>query len=112
MESKVSRKEEIRKFKERKTARGIFAIRCAAAEKLWVGASRNLDAEKNGCWFGLRTGAHINKAMQAVWNAQGEEAFHYEVLETLDDDVHPLALAALLKERKAHWVAALGALSV
>jgi hypothetical protein len=33
----------------------------------------------------------------------------YEILDTLDDDVHPLNVFALLKEMKGAWVARLGA---
>jgi hypothetical protein len=47
--------------------------------------------------------------MQDAWNAHGEEAFAYEVLETLKDDVASLLLRDLLKERRKHWVQTLGA---
>jgi hypothetical protein len=47
--------------------------------------------------------------MQAVWNTHGEEAFAYEVLQTLDDDVAPLLLKDLLEERRKHWQRVLGA---
>ena len=46
--------------------------------------------------------------MQAAWNAHGEEAFVYEVLETLDADVPPLLLRGLLEERRKHWEGAVG----
>lgn len=54
------------------------------------------------------TGEARNKLMQAAWNAHGEEAFAYEVLETLDDDVPPLLLRDLLAERRKHWEGAVG----
>jgi hypothetical protein len=41
--------------------------------------------------------------MQAAWNAHGEAAFAYEILETLDDDTAPLLLRDLLEERRQHW---------
>jgi hypothetical protein len=112
MGASEARKEAIRKFKERKTPRGIFAVRCAATGTLWVGSSRNLDAAKNGFWFGLRIGSHLDKSLQSEWNAHGEQAFAYEVLETLKDDVHPLELADLLKERQRHWMTRLDARGV
>jgi len=109
MESKSARKEAIKKFKERKPLLGAFAVRCTATGRTWVGASRNLDATKNGAWFCLRHGNHHDKSLQEEWNAQGEPAFAYEILEKLDDDLLPLAIADLLKEKKSHWVAQLGA---
>lgn len=109
MESNVDKKEAIRKFKERKPLLGVFAVRCAASGAVWVGTSRNLDATRNGLWFGLRTGSYIDKSIQADWNAHGEPAFQYEILETLDGDLHPLAVKDLLKEKGKHWVAQLSA---
>ena len=103
------RKEAIRKFKERKVPIGIYAIRCSAAEGAWVGASRNLGATGNGSWFSLRMGAHRDRELQHAWNAHGEAAFHFDILETLADDVVPLSIPDLLKERLTAWVAQLGA---
>ena len=109
MPSKETRKEAARNFKEQKVIAGSYAVRCAATGNVWVGSSRNLDATKNGCWFMLRSGSHQEKSLQAEWNAQGEQAFEYEVLEALGDDVHSLNVASLLKEMKSMWVARLGA---
>jgi hypothetical protein len=105
----MNKKEAIREFKERKTPRGIFAIRCVGPDRVWVGASRNLNAAKNGYWFGLRTGNHQDKSLQAEWKARGEEAFSYDVLETVDEDVHPMELADLLKSKQVEWILRLGA---
>jgi hypothetical protein len=109
MQSKESRREAIRNFKEQKPLAGAYAVRCTVTGQLWAGVSRNLDATKNGCWFMLRSGSHQEKSLQAEWNAQGEQAFEYEVLEALGDDVHSLNVASLLKEMKSMWVARLGA---
>lgn len=109
MQSNVNKKEAIRKFKERKPLVGIFALRCTANGEVWVGTSRNLDATRNRSWFSLRLGSHIDKPLQAEWNAHGEAAFQYEILETLDDDLHPLAVRDLLKEKGNQWVAQLSA---
>ena len=98
-----------REYKERKTPRGIFAIRCAATGEAWVSASTHLDSERNGIWFQLRLGLHQNKRLQTAWNATGEEAFKYEILETLEDDVLPLAIKDVLRERQKHWEKELGA---
>jgi hypothetical protein len=109
MSEKLSRKEAIREFKERKVPRGIFAVRCAATGHVWVDSSPNLKAAENSLWFALRHGGHINKAVQAEWETHGKEAFQYEVLETLAEDVSPLGVRDLLKEKRRHWLAKCGA---
>jgi hypothetical protein len=109
MQSKESRKEAIRKFKEQKSLLGAYAVRCTVTGRVWVGVSRNLDATKNGCWFFLRGGLHQEKSLQEEWNTQGESAFQYEVLDELNNDVNPLNVADLLREKKIEWVARLSA---
>ena len=109
MQSHSARKEAIRSFKEQKTKHGIFAIRCCTICQTWVGSSRNLNATKNGAWFCLRTKSHRNKLLQDTWNDHGEDGFLYEVLEILDEDVSPILLSDILKDRCAHWIAQLDA---
>jgi hypothetical protein len=109
MLAKESRKEAVRKFKERRPILGAYAVRCTATGRVWVGASRNLNATKNGCWFTLRNGLHQEKSLQTEWNLHGESAFEYEVLAGLAEDVHPLEVEVLLKEKKNEWMTRLGA---
>jgi hypothetical protein len=109
MSANIAKKEAIRKFKEQKPSRGVYAIRCTATGRVWVGSSRNLDATRNGAWFMLRTGSHIEKSLQQEWNSHGESAFQYEILETLEPDLHPMAVADLLKEKSGRWVEQLSA---
>ncbi|MEO8027183.1 MAG: GIY-YIG nuclease family protein [Bryobacteraceae bacterium] len=107
MDSNASKKEAIRKFKEQKIPRGIFGVRCTPSGEVWVGFSRNLDASRNSVFFELRLKGHLNKGLQEVWNQHGEDAFTFEVLETLPDDIAPMLLADELKSRRKHWVAEL-----
>ena len=109
MPSKESRKEAIRKFKECKPPVGIYAVRCTATGDAWVGMSRNLDAMKNSSWFCLRNGLHQSKSLQEEWKTRGEAAFEYEILDRLEEDVHPLELQDLLKLKRSDWVARLNA---
>jgi len=104
-----TRKQAIRDFKDQPPSRGAFAIRCLPTQRVWVGASPNLGAVRNREWFALRQGQHRDKALQAEWTAHGEAAFQFEVLETLETDVLPLAIPDLLKEKKRDWAARLGA---
>ena len=112
MSAETNRKEAIREYKMRKVPRGVFAIRCAATGQTWVDSSPNLDGAKNGAWFQLREGRHRDTALQAAWKDRGENAFRFEILETLDDDVLPLAVKDLLHEKKLQWAAKLKAQSL
>ncbi|MBN9659782.1 MAG: GIY-YIG nuclease family protein [Acidobacteria bacterium] len=109
MLSSAERKEINRKYKERKPNMGIFAVRCAASGQVWVGSTRNLDAAKNSHWFALGHGSHRDRSLQEAWTAAGPAAFCYEVLEKLDEDLLPLAVADALKEKRRLWVEQLGA---
>ena len=108
---KQSRREAIREYKERKTPVGIFSLRCTATGETWVGASRNLDGQRNSSFFSLRQGSNRNHAMQAAWKANGgEDGFEFAIVELLeDDDLGPLGRGTWLKERERHWLEALSA---
>jgi hypothetical protein len=107
---KARKKEIARAYAERRRVQGVFAVRCAATGEVWVASSRNLDTQRNGVWFALRTGGHPNKAAQAAWNAHGEQSFAYEIIEVLSaDSLTPMGLSDLLKTRERHWREALGA---
>jgi len=107
---KQSRRDAVRDFKERKTVRGVFAVRCAGSGQAWVHASRNLDSEETKLRFSLRHGGYINRGVQAAWNVHGDEGVTFEVLEVFDDEaMGPVGRGDLAKTRAAHWRAELGA---
>src|SRR5258708_6558757 len=108
----MDKREARREFKSKITPKGVFALRSTAPQDVWVGASDPLNSERNGLWFMLRGGLHQNKILQAAWNAQGEQAFTFDVLEALDDDISPLLVKDTLKERQKHWEKELGAAPV
>lgn len=99
---KSRRKELARQAKEHKARPGVFAVRCAAAGKVWVGMAPSVDRKQTGLWFQLRMGGFPNRDMQAAWNAHGEGAFAFEVLEEISDE-NALIVPVLLKDREAHW---------
>jgi len=68
MNSKPARKEAIRKFKDRRSELGAFAVRCTASRWVWVGSSRNLDATRNCLWFCLRNGCYADMSLQSESN--------------------------------------------
>lgn len=107
---KPNRRQLSRDYKEKKTAAGIYALRCPAAGAVWVGVSQNIDAQANSIGFVLRMGSHPNREVQAALKAHGGDAFAYEVLERIEEpDLTPLGLADLVKRRERHWIEALAA---
>ena len=108
----MNRKEAIAEYKNRKTPRGIYGVRFADDGPVFVDAVPDLGAAKNGLLFALRSGAHRNAELQAQWNAYGEAAFRYEVLEQLEADLAPMAWRDLLKDKKKEWLEKLGARKV
>lgn len=105
----VDRKAAAREFRERVASRGIFALRCAAIGRAWVGASRNLENEDRRVRFFLNQGGHRDRDLQTAWASAGDTAFVFEVLERLDDDTPDMLVADRLKAGTARWAAALGA---
>jgi hypothetical protein len=103
MLSSEERKAAIKSYKDRKPRPGIYGVRLKAAGRCWVGSSPNLDTTKNGLWGTLNTGRHLDRSLQAEWTRLGEEAFEFVILETLKEDVLPLAVKDLLKEKKRLW---------
>ena len=106
---KADRKAAVAAYKERAPDWGVFAVRCTPTGQLWVGGSRQLDAQRNRIWFALRQGDRTRPDLQAAWTAHGEAAFTLETLESLSPDLSPMARADALKQRTAHWRAELGA---
>lgn len=106
------RKSAIAAYKERKPKLGIYAVRCAPGNHVWVGDCLTLDTMQNRHWFALRHGSHPNPALQAAWERHGEAGFSYEILEEIDPDDPPYRRAAILKQRRQDWCVTLGATAI
>jgi hypothetical protein len=104
--SNARKKELLREYKEKPQRAGVFSVTCG--EQRWTSTSRNLDKQQNSLWFQLRMNGFPNVDVQKAWNAQGDAAFVYEVLEEVKDD-NALIVGELLKEREAAWRKELGA---
>jgi hypothetical protein len=103
MLSTEERKAAIKAYKERKPRPGIYGVRLKSTGRCWAGSSLNLDTTKNGLWGTLNAGRHLDRSLQAEWTRLGEEAFEFVILETLKEDVLPLAVKDLLREKKRLW---------
>jgi len=81
----MDRKKELKQqYKETKIIAGVYQIKNTKNNKVLIESTRNLQTI-NGKKFMLKMGSHPNKALQAEWNSFGEEAFVFEVLETLKE---------------------------
>jgi len=98
--SNARKKELLREYKEKPQRAGVFSVTCGAQR--WISTSRNLEKQQNSLWFQLRMNGFPNPDVQKAWNAQGEAAFAYEVLEEVKDD-NALIIGELLKERETAW---------
>jgi hypothetical protein len=106
----VDRKAAIQAYKERKTPRGICAVRCSVTGNVWTDSAMDLEAMENRIWFAVRLeDRFMNKALIGEYREHGRDAFSYEVVEKLDDDIVQMSLRDVLKERKAHWIEKLNA---
>ena len=76
-----SRKDLIREYKERQKPAGVFQIKNTKTGKFLLASSLNIEGSLNKHKFMLKTGGHINKALQADWNRDGAENFVFEILE-------------------------------
>ena len=104
--SNARKKELLREYKETAQRAGVFAVCCGTQR--WTSTSRNLEKQQNSLWFQLRMNGFPNPDVQKAWNANGADAFSYEVLEEVKDD-NALIVGELLKEREAVWRKELGA---
>ncbi|MBI1239727.1 MAG: GIY-YIG nuclease family protein [Alphaproteobacteria bacterium] len=109
MTAKIDKRAAIAAYKEKKTRAGIYAVRCAASGEVWVGASPTLDAVENRMWFELKMGERSNPSLLAAYQAHGREGLAYEELEVLKPEEDAYLRRAQLKDRAAHWCAALSA---
>ena len=97
------RKAAIAAYKKRKSAAGIYAVRCAPSGQAWIGQTLNLETIQNRIWFSLRAGGHSNRELQSAWTVHGAEAFTFEPLEQLKDEELPYVRDTILRERVIHW---------
>lgn len=104
----MDRKKELKQlYKEEPKLAGVFQIRNAKNQKLFIKSSVNLKAI-NRQQFQLKHGSHPNKMLQNEWNEYGSEAFEFEILEIIkkrEDEITDVKDA--LKKLEAKWLAKL-----
>lgn len=80
----MDRKSLVRDYKQRPRPMGVYRVLNAAEQRSLVAASVDAPAAINRDRFQLRAGLHQNAPLQADWNRLGEEAFAFEILDSVD----------------------------
>lgn len=62
---------------------GVYRIRNVVNNRVFIGATLNLDGIFNRYRMQLKAGLHFSPALQSDWNEFGEEAFVFEVIEEI-----------------------------
>jgi len=95
-----AKRQAIADYKKRKLSMGVYAVRCRASGEVWVGQTRNLDTLQNRFWFALQLGSHHNRSLQTAFTQHGREAFSFERLQQLPEEMtaYPESILADLVE--------------
>ena len=70
-------------YKSRKVIGGVYGIRCAAENALWLRATTDLAGAENRFAFSVMTNLCPEPIMAKAWKTHGAAAFSLEILETL-----------------------------
>ena len=73
-----------RDFLESARPAGVFCVKNTVNGKVLIGTSNNLPAMLNRQRAQLQLNSHMNADLQSDWNREGEDAFVFEVLDTLE----------------------------
>lgn len=108
----IDRKAAVTAWKERKSAPGIYAIRCVPSGERWMGQAADLATVQNRHWFALRMGSHTNRALQAAWAQHGADTLVFEVVKRLVDEEDATVQASRLRNALRRWRDETGAAAV
>jgi hypothetical protein len=85
----MDKRELKRQYKEAEIPAGVYRVLNTQSDRSLVGSSVNVNAILNRHRTELRAGSHRNRELQHDWNAFGEEAFRFEVLDTITPQDKP-----------------------
>jgi hypothetical protein len=80
----VDKKKLKEEYKSKVPDKGVFAVKNNKNGKVFLGSSLNLHGVLNKNKFVLNMSSHKNENLQKDWKTFGEEAFSFEILETLE----------------------------
>ena len=64
----------------------IYRILCIINEKVYIGATQNIEIRKYNHWWRLQNNRHENSDIQKDYNIYGKEKFLIDILDTCFDD--------------------------
>jgi hypothetical protein len=103
------RKELIRLYRETPRPAGVYRVLHKPSGRALIGTAPDTRAKFNSLQAQLSFGSFPNKAIQADWDADGEDAFVFEVLDLLPPGDDPTAdLNAELATLLEMWLEKLG----
>jgi len=79
----TDRKKAVRDYKEKPRPAGVYRVQHAPSGRTLLGSSSDAPAMLNRIRFQLQTKGHPNRELQADWNADGADAFLFEVVDLL-----------------------------
>lgn len=104
MSQKSQRTEIKRAYKQNTPDMGVFQIHNKANGKIYVGASRNLDAERNSRMFQLKMGKVVfSRELQKDLEQYGAENFEFSVLAVLDKPDAEINVKQALDSLELQW---------
>ena len=80
---KPSKKDLSAKYKTRVQTGGVYCVRCAKSEQVWVHKTTDIKGAKNRYDFAAATKTCPEPGMLDAWKKYGTDAFTFEVLEEL-----------------------------
>lgn len=107
----TDKKAAIADYRKRKTLAGIYQIRCAPTDQIWVGQAPNIDTIQNRIWFTLRQGGSTCATLLEAWRSQGADSLTFDILDIIDEE-SPYVRQSMLKDRVMMWRERLGALAI
>jgi group I intron endonuclease len=81
---------------------GIYQIRNTINGKVYIGSAVDFSKRRRLHWRDLRIGKHRNPKLSHAWRKYGEEAFIFEIVESIEEK-------SLLLTREQFWLDKLGA---
>ena len=85
----MDRKDLVRRYRETPRPAGIYRVVHRPSGRSVVGASPDAPAMLNRIRAQLNLNSHPNRQMQSDWDADGEDAFAFDVLDLLDQSDRP-----------------------
>ena len=85
----MDRKEMVRKYKETPRPAGIFRVQHIPSGRTLLGSSPDAPAMLNRIRAELKMKGHRNRSLQADWDADGPDAFLFEVVDLLPPSENP-----------------------